>query len=318
LPAAERTGKLTLITDAVVRHVTTNDKGLADGVFYFDASTKQSNEVKAKIVVLCASALESTRIMFNSANSQHPAGLGNSSGVVGHYLMDHIFMVGAYGAFPALNREPEAANRPNGVYIPRFRNFGNDKTDKFIRGYGYQGGENVTVWEHAYAMKGFGKDFKADVRDGNISRMGLSGFGEMLPRWENCVSLDKEKVDAWGIPVLHIECAHGDNEKAMAKDIVEQAVAMLDASGAENISTFETLAPPGFGIHECGTARMGIDPTKSALNKWNQCHDVKNLFVLDGAAFPSIACQNPTLTMMALTVRACEHMIEEHKRGNLA
>lgn len=318
LPAAEKTGKLTLITNAVVRHVSTNDKGLADGVFYFDAITKESHEIKGKIVVLCASTLESTRILFNSANEQQPAGMGNSSGVLGHYLMDHIFMVGAFGVFPTLKREREVAERPNNIYIPRFRNFGSDNSDKFIRGYGFQGGENVTVWEHAYTMKGFGKDFKEEVRDGNMSRATLLGFGEMLPQWENQVMLDKEKVDAWGIPVLHIDCAHSDNEKAMAKDIVEQAAAMLEAAGAKHITTATTPAPPGFGIHECGTARMGNDPKKSVLNKWNQSHDVKNLFVLDGAAFPSIACQNPTLTMMALTVRACEYMVAEHKRGNLA
>lgn len=318
LPAAERTGRLTLITNAVVRHVTTNDEGLADGVLYFDAPSKQPREVKAKIVVLCASALESTRILFNSANDRHPGGLGNSSGVMGHYLMDHMYAIGAFGVFPKLKRKPELALRPNGIYIPRFRNLHDDKQSGFIRGYGYQGGENVTVWEHAYAIKGFGADYKAAVRDGNVSRVSLMGFGEMLPRWENRVSLDQEKVDAWGIPVLHIECEHGDNEKAMAKDIVEQAAAMLEAAGAEEVSTATVPAPPGFGIHECGTARMGNDPKTSVLNKWNQAHDVKNLFVMDGASFVSIACQNPTLTMMAMTVRACEYMVGEHKRGNLA
>jgi choline dehydrogenase-like flavoprotein len=140
----------------------------------------------------------------------------------------------------------------------------------------------------------------------------------MLPRWENQVSLDKEKVDAWGIPILHIDCEHGDNERAMVKDIVDQAAAMLEAAGAEQVTTNTVPAPPGFGIHECGTARMGNDPKTSVLNKWNQAHDVKNLFVMDGSAFVSIACQNPTLTMMALTVRACEYMVDEHKRGNLA
>lgn len=318
LPAAERTGKMTLITNAVVRHVTLGDGGRADGVFYFDKETKASREVKAKIVVLCASSLESTRILLNSTEGGNTNGLANSSGALGHYLMDHMYAIGAFGTFPNLKRKPGNASRPNGIYIPRFRNLHGDKQDKFIRGYGYQGGENATVWEHAYAMKGFGKDFKMAVRDGNVSRASLLGFGEMLPRWENMVSLDKEKVDAWGIPVLHIDCAHGDNEKAMAKDIIEQAAAMLEASGAENITTSAVPAPPGFGIHECGTARMGLDPKKSVLNGWNQAHDVKNLFVMDGASFPSIACQNPTLTMMAMTVRSCEYMVAEHKRGNFA
>lgn len=318
LPAAERTGRLTLITNAVVRHVTTDGSGRADGVYYFDSESKQPREVKAKIVVLCASTLESTRILFNSANDRFPNGLANSSGVLGHYLMDHMYAIGAFGVMPSLDRKPELAQRPNGVYVPRFRNLHGDKQKDFIRGYGYQGGENVTVYEHAYGTKGFGKDFKTAVRDGNESHVSLYGFGEMLPRWENRCYLDPEAVDAWGIPVLRIECEHGDNERAMAKDIVEQAAAMLEAAGAEEISTSTIPAPPGFAIHEAGTARMGADPKTSVLNQWNQAHDMNNLFVMDGSAFVSIACQNPTLTMMALTARACEYMVAEHKRGNFA
>lgn len=318
LPAAERTGRLTLVTNAVVRHVTTNDKGLADGVYYFDRELKQPREIKGKIVVLCASTLESTRILFNSKNDRHPNGLANSSGVLGHYLMDHMYAIGAFGVMPDLDRKPELANRPNGIYIPRFRNLHGDKRSDFIRGYGYQGGENVTVYEHAYGTKGYGASFKQAVRDGNESRVSLYGFGEMLPRKENRCYLDPEVKDAWDIPVLKIDCQHGDNERAMAKDIVDQAVVMLEAAGAEDISTSTVPAPPGFAIHEAGTARMGTDPKTSVLNQWNQAHDVKNLFVMDGSCFVSIACQNPTLTMMALTVRACEYMVDEHKRGNLA
>ena len=318
LPAAERTGRFTLITDAIAHTVNTDDRGLATGVLYYDKLTNVAHEVKAKVVVLCASTLESTRILFNSADERFPNGLANSSDHLGHYLMDHMYATGASGVMPTLGRKPEWAQRPNGIYIPRFRNLFGDKRSDFIRGYGYQGGENNTSYEHAYSTRGFGKEFKEEIRDGNVSRFSLSGFGETLPRWDNRAYIDPDTKDAWGIPAIRIECELGDNEKAMAKDIVEQAQEMLEAAGVEDITLRTTLAPPGFGIHEVGTARMGNDPKKSVLNKWNQTHDVKNLFVMDGGCFVSIACQNPTLTMMAITVRACDYLSEELKRGNLA
>ncbi len=318
LPMAEKTGKFTLVTNAVVRHVTTNGGGLADGVFYFDRATRSSREIKAKIVILCASTLESTRIMFNSGNERFPGGLANSSGVMGHYLMDHFMYPGAEGILAARNGTTrEIANRPNGIYIPRFRNI-DSKDSRFIRGYGYQGGEGVTVYEHAYSTKGFGAAFKEKVKTDTESRVRLVGFGEMLAKRENHVRLDDKVKDAWDIPALHIDCVQGDNERAMAKDMMESSKEMLEAAGAKITSTNTVYPPPGFAIHEVGTARMGSDPKTSVLNKWNQAHDVKNLFVMDGSCFVSIGCQNPTLTMMALTVRACEYAVAEHKRGNLA
>ena len=317
LPAAEATGKFTLITDAIVRNVVTNDAGLAKGVIYTDKATNETLELDADIVVLCASTLESTRILFNSANDQHPNGLANSSGVLGHYLMDHYFAMGAGGVMPMRNgAKAERAKRPNGIYIPRFRNV-DTREKNFIRGYGYQGGENVTVYEHAYSTPGFGSEFKESVRDASVSRIYLTGFCEMLAYKENRAELDPEVTDAWGIPVLHIDCKRGDNEEAMGKDAAEQAKAMLEAAGAEDVRSNASTAPPGFAIHEVGTARMGNDPKTSVLNKWNQTHDIKNLFVMDGSAFVSISCVNPTLTMMALTARACAYMVEEHKRGDL-
>lgn len=318
LPAAEATGKFTLITNALVRRVTTNDRGLADRVVYVDKETKAEREIKAKIVVLCASTLESTRILFNSANDRYPNGLANSSGVLGHYLMDHYFAMGAGGVMPMRNgAKAERAFRPNGIYIPRFRNV-DTKEKNFIRGYGYQGGENVTVYEHAYSTPGFGKEFKESVRGASVSRIYISGFCEMLPYKDNRAFIDPEVKDAWGIPVLRIDCTRRDNEEAMGKDAAEQAQAMLEAAGAEDVRSNASTAPPGFAIHEVGTARMGNDPKTSVLNKWNQAHDIKNLFVMDGSCFVSLSCVNPTLTMMALTVRACEYMVDEHKRGNLA
>lgn len=317
LPYAQATGNFTLVTNAIVRNVQMGDDKKAKGVLYFDKLTNTPHEAKGKIVILAASTLESTRILMNSADQRYSNGLANESGALGHYLMDHMYAVGARGTMPDMGRKPEIGIRPNACYIPRFRNFKGDKQQNFIRGYGYQGGENLTTFEHAYATKGFGKDFKEEVRDGHRSTLGLSGFGEMLADWDNRCELDPEVKDAWGIPVLRIHCELGDNEYAMVDDIVEQGKQMLEAAGAVDIRTDSEPAAPGFGIHEVGTARMGKDPKTSVLNKWNQCHDVKNLFVMDGSAFVSIACQNPTLTMLALTARACDYLVDEAKKGNL-
>jgi choline dehydrogenase-like flavoprotein len=232
--------------------------------------------------------------------------------------MDHIFAVGADGYLP-LRRgaKAELARRPNGIYIPRFRNLGTRESG-FVRGYGYQGGESVTVFEHAYSMPGFGAEWKNRVQSETLARVSLTGFGEMLARYENRCYLDPEVKDAWGVPVLRIDCRHSDNERAMARDMIEQAVAMMEAAGVEEIETRTELPPPGFAIHEVGTARMGLDPRTSVLDPYLRTHDVKNLFVMDGSCYVSIGCVNPTLTMMALTARACEHLIGEARRGDLA
>jgi choline dehydrogenase-like flavoprotein len=318
LPPARATGNFTLATNVIVRNVQMGDDKKAKGVLYFDKLTKTPHEAKAKIVILAASTLESTRILMNSKDARYSNGLANESDVLGHYLMDHMYAIGARGTMPDMGRKPEIGRRPNACYIPRFRNFKGDKQQNFIRGYGYQGGEGLTSFEHAFATKGFGASFKEDVRDGNQSTINLAGFGEMLADRKNRCELDPEVKDAWGTPVLRIHCEHGDNEKAMISDIVEQSKVMLEAAGATNITTDSSPAPPGFGIHEVGTARMGNDPKTSVLNQWNQCHDVKNLFVMDGAAWVSSACQNPTLTMLAMTARACDYLVAEAKRGNLA
>ena len=318
LPAAAATGNFTLVPEAMVHRVVIDDRGLAESVLLIDKTTGREERLRGRVVVLAASTLASTRVLLNSSNPSFPDGLANSSGVVGHYLMDHVFAVGASGVLPLRKgAKPELANRPNGIYIPRFRNL-ETRRDDFIRGYGYQGGERVTVYEHAYSMPGFGADFKQEVRGGNVASLSLGGFGEMLPRFENRCTLDPSKTDEWGIPVLRFEVEHGDNERAMATDMVEQAVVMLEAAGVEEISTRTQRPPPGFAIHEVGTARMGNDPKTSALNPFNQTHDIKNLYVMDGSAYVSIGCVNPTLTMMALTVRACEHLVKEAKSGGLA
>lgn len=315
IAAAQKTGRLTLQPNSVVAHVLVDEKGKAKGVTYVDQATKETREALGKVVVLAASTLESTRILFNSASSKHPAGLGNSSGVLGHYLMDHIMWGGAAGRLKNVKAEPHwgPPRRPNGIYIPRFHNI-TDKYSKFIRGYGFQGSSGPN---YNFGAPGFGADYKRAVKEQTFTGISLGGFGECLPRWDNYVEIDKGKKDAWGIPALKIHCAYGDNEKAMVLDMADRAAEMIEAAGGTEIVRRTQPNTPGLAIHEVGTARMGNDPKKSVLNKFNQVHDCKNVFVVDGSCYVSSACQNPTLTMMALTVRACDYMVEEAKAGRL-
>ena len=314
LRAAEATGKLTLRTDAVASHIVTDKAtGRASGVAYIDRLTRQAREVRAKAVVLCASTLESTRLLLNSA----PGGLANSSGTLGRYLMDHIYRGYTTGDFPELPRGKAwygAPRRPNGLYIPRFRNVDRASTNGFIRGYGYQGG----VWPgFHFAAPGFGERFKRAVRTDAAWSANLNAFCECLPRWDNRVELDPHVKDAWGIPALRVSMTWSDNEMRLWRDAQEQGAEMLEAAGAKNVRNAGAPSVPGFGIHEMGTARMGANPKTSVLNAFNRAHDVDNLYVTDGAAFASVGCQNPTLTMMALTVRACEDIVRRGRAGEL-
>lgn len=313
LKAAGDTGRLTLITDAVVSHISMDrNTGKASGVAYIDRTSRMPREIRAKVVVLCASTLESTRLLLNSA----PGGLANSSGALGHYLMDHIYGGGAAGEMPMLqaNAWYGPPRRPNGIYIPRFRNIKEKTTNGFIRGYGYQGS---SMPQFAMDAPGFGAEFKKAVRDQGKWVTSLGLWGECLPRHENYVEIDRNAVDAWGIPSLRIHMKWSDNELKIFEDGRQQAAEMLEAAGAKNVRVTGKPSVPGFCIHEIGTARMGSDPKKSVLNAFNQTHDVKNIFVTDGAAWVSSACQNPTLTMMAITVRACDHIIDRLKKGTL-
>jgi glucoside 3-dehydrogenase (cytochrome c) catalytic subunit len=321
LPAAAKTGRMTLRPNAVAREIIVDpNTGKASGVRVVNQITKQDYEEYGKVIVLCASTLESTRLMLNSKSRQYPNGLGNSSGVLGHYLMDHMFQISAGGFVPVLKgmEYDYSDGRANGIYVPRFRNI-RDKHPNFIRGYGMQGGcKQDYSFAHAKQTPGFGAEFKKVARENPREiPFWLGAWCEMLPRKENRVTIDPEKLDAWGIPALRIECAHGDNERAMAKDALETIKEMADSAGFMTQSTYSTPAPPGFCIHEVGTARMGADPKTSILNKWNQSWDVKNVFVTDGACFVSQGCQNPTLTMMAITARACDYIADEFKRQNL-
>ncbi len=318
LPAAERTGKMTLVPHAVVSHVVLNKKtGKAKGVHYVDGLTREHHEVTARAVVICAGTLESTRILLNSKSADGAEGLANSSGVLGHYLMDHAGGGGASGNLPMLTAEYQSmVGRANGIYVPRFRNL--DKPHgKFIRGYGFQGGSNQPL-QMAKGLAGFGADFKKKTRELHPWNISLGGFGECLARYENKVSINKDMVDAWGIPALHIDMQFGDNERAMVQDMGDSAAEMLEAAGATDIKvSYGPTSVPGILIHEVGTAPMGSDPKKSVLNKFNQAWDVKNLFVTDGACYISNANQNPTLTMMAITARAMDYLAHELKTGNL-
>ena len=317
LPAAYKTGRLTLRPYSVVRNLIYDSAtGRVSGAHVIDAQTKDSLEFKARIFFVCCSTLESTRLLLNSATPDMPNGLANGSGELGHNLMDHHMGGGASGVMPGHEDKVPFGNRPNGIYIPRFRNVRTKQRD-FIRGYGYQGGGSREGWSRGMSMPGFGADFKNSLKKPGPWRMGMGGFGECLPNHNNYVEINKEKLDAWGIPTLTIHCAWGENELAMHKDIAMQAAEMLAAAGARNISVTDRISSPGLGIHEMGTARMGRDPKTSVLNEHNQAHEVKNLFMTDGACMVSSSCVNPSLTYMALTARACDFAVSQMKKNEL-
>ena len=311
LPAAQATGRLTLRPFSIVRHlVYDRATNRATGVRMIDAQTRTEREYTARVVFLCASALESARILLNS-------GLANSSGQVGRNIMDHIKGGGARGQFDGWTDARTIGDRPNGIYVPRFRNVTTRHPD-FIRGYGFQGGAGRAGWQAALRAPGIGPALKARLTELGPWTMSFAGFGEMLPRAENRATLHPTLVDAWGIPSLHIECRWSDNELAIHRDMNVAAAELLEAGGAKNIEP-STSGPstPGGTNHEMGTARMGRDPKTSVLNGWNQAWDLPNLFVTDGAAMTSSGCQNPSLTYMALTARACHYAVEQLKRGEL-
>jgi choline dehydrogenase-like flavoprotein len=317
LPAAQETGNLTVRTHSVVHSVIYDEeKDKAVGVRVIDAVTKEPLEFYGRLIFLCASTLGSTQILLNSSTLRFPNGLANSSGALGHYLMDHIFAAGASAEIPGFGDRYYYGYRPNSLYLARFRNV-DQAHPGFLRGYGFQGGARRAGWDRGVWSPGLGVELKRRLREPGRWIMRLGGFGECLPRYENYVDLDPEQVDAWGIPLLRVHCAWSDNEIAIREDIQESAAEMLEAAGGRNVETYDRDWPPGLCIHEMGTARMGRDPKTSVLNAWCQAHDVPNLFVTDGAAMASSACQNPSVTYMALTARACNYAVGEVKKGNL-
>ncbi|MDX2048805.1 MAG: GMC family oxidoreductase [Chitinophagaceae bacterium] len=317
LPAAQKTGNLTLRPFSIVTKVLYDkDKKKATGVEVLDAETNKTYEYKAKIVFLNASTLNSTWILLNSATDVWPDGLGSSSGELGHNLMDHHLGVGAGGTVEGYEDKYYFGRRPNGIYIPRYRNVGSDKRD-YLRGFGYQGAGSRQGWSRNVAELSIGAELKEALTEPGQWSMGMGGFGEILPYHENKVTLDKTKKDKWGLNVLAIDCELKENEKKMRVDIVNDAKEMLEAAGVKNVNAREGDGTPGRGIHEMGTARMGKDPKTSVLNKWNQVWDAMNVFVTDGACMTSAACVNPSLSYMALTARAADYAVSELKKGNL-
>ena len=319
LPAAEATGNMTLRPNSIVHEVIYDDSSQrATGVRVIDTETKETIEFKAKVIFLCASAVASASILMQSTSSRFPNGLGNDSGELGHNIMDHHLGVGAYGTFEGLEDKYYTGRRPNGIYIPRFRNLGGatDRKD-FIRGYGYQGGASRSSTGVQSAEMAFGASFKEEILKPGQWTMSLGGFGEILPYHENKMYLDYDKKDQWGLPTVTFEATIKENELNMRKDMMEQAVEMLEKAGLKNVGSYDRGYSIGLGIHEMGTARMGRDPKTSVLGAYNQIHAVPNVYVTDGAAMTSAGNQNPSLTYMALTARAASHAVEQLKNNNL-
>jgi glucoside 3-dehydrogenase (cytochrome c) catalytic subunit len=317
LPPARATGRLTLKTFAIVTDlVFDRDRKRARSVRVLDAITGQTTEYSARLIFLCASTLNSTWILMRSATDVWPGGLGSSSGELGHNLMDHHFRCGANGDFAGHEDRYVYGRRPTGFYIPRFRNVGGERRD-YLRGFGYQGSASRQGWERAVAELGVGAAFKDQMAQPGPWRIGATAFGEMLPNHANRISIDTTRTDKWGLPVLAIDCATGENERLMRRDMMNDLAEMLEAAGATDVSVYDNDYAPGMGIHEMGTARMGRDAKTSVLNGRNQVWDCQNVFVTDGSCMASSACQNPSLTYMALTARAAAFAVEELKRGNL-
>lgn len=318
LPAAAKTGNMTLKANSVVHSIIYDQKkGKAIGVRVLDSETKQEVEYFAKIIFLNASTLGSTFILLNSTSNRFSNGMGNGSDQLGRNLMDHQYRAGAEADVEGFEDKYYIGRRPNGIYIPRFRNVGNDKRTDYIRGFGYQGSAGRSNWARGVQEMSIGEDLKNELTAPGGWSIGITGFGECLPYSDNRVTLNPDSKDIFGLPTLRIDAEWKENEKVMREDMKVAAAEMLEASGFKNVKMYDNPNNMGLGIHEMGTARMGKDPKTSVLNKWNQVHEASNVFVTDGAAMTSSACQNPSLTYMALTARAADHAVSELKKGNL-
>jgi len=321
LPAAARTGKFTLVSDAIVSDLLMDRSGRAEGVHYIDRVTREHREAYARVTVVAAGALESTRILLNSQSPSHPQGVGNSAGVLGRYLMDHFTVEGAGGFIPSLrSSKREAVGRPCGFLIPKYVNADNshNRNSNFLRGYRFDGDGSQELYGHAFLMPGLGDAWRNRVREEIPYYFAIEAQGECLPRSDNYVRLDPTKRDAWGIPVLHVDASYGENEKAMARAMRDNIAAILDELKLTDMSLPRTeLSVFGKNIHECGTARMGDNPEKSVVDRNCKVHDTRNVFVTDGAVFVTQGCYEPTLTIMAISARAGEHIGQAFRRGEL-
>ena len=319
LPAAELTGNMTLKPNSLV-HEIIYDKNLrkATGVRVIDSNTKEVFDYKAKVIFLCASTVGSTSILMQSISERFPNGMGNDSGELGHNLMDHHFQVGADAIIEGIEEKYYVGRKPAGFYIPRFRNLGGNTNKKnYTRGYGYQGdASRGGVSKNALEL-GYGSDFKRSITKPGDWSIGMQAFGEILPYHENKMYLDQDDKDSWGLPKVVFDAEIKENELNMRKDMMQQAIEMFEAAGAKEIVPYDKKYIFGNGIHEMGTARMGNDSKKSVLNKHNQIHAVKNVYVTDGSCMTSSGNANPSLTYMALTARAVKHAIQELNKKNL-
>lgn len=317
LPDAAKTGKLTIRPYSIVdRLIYDPDTNRIKGVSVIDAQTAESTEFYAKLVFLNASTFGSTQILLQSATKEFPDGLANSSGVLGHYLMDHHAGIGATGSFAGLKDSFYYGQRPASVYMPRFRNVHHQEKE-YIRGFTFENYTSRQDWTRGFWQAGIGADWKEDLTQPGKWTAYFEAYGETLPNYDNQISLSKDQKDKWGLPILEIDMAYGDNALNMRKDMQETAVEMLEAAQLEGVQAFGGSPTPGTVIHEMGTARMGNDPKTSVLNKWNQAHDIPNLFVTDGSCMVSSPPQNPSLTYMALTARACDYAVKALKRGEI-
>ena len=317
LPAAEKTGNMTLRPFSIVYELIYDEKkGKATGVKVLDAETGEQMEFYADVIFLCASTFGSTFIMMNSISNRFPNGFGNDSGELGRNIMDHHLSVGANADVEGFEDQYYFGRRANGMYIPRYRNIGKDKRD-YIRGFGYQGGASRQGWASLVKELSIGADLKEAVSKPGKWTVGMGGFGEILPYHDNKVTINKDKKDKYGLPTLTFDAILRDNELKMRKDMANDAAEMLEAGGFKNITTYDREIGIGLGIHEMGTARMGKDPKTSVLNKWNQVHACKNVYVTDGSFMTSAGCQNPSLGYMAFTARAVDHAVKEMNKNNI-
>ncbi len=320
LPAAYATGNLTLRPFSIVTEVIYDaESGRARGVRVVDAETNETTEFFARIVFLCASTVASTFILLNSRSDRFPNGLGNDSGELGHNMMDHHFKVGANGRSDDFGDKYYRGQRPNGIYIPRFRNIDDRSRRKdYVRGFGYQGSASRDNWARGIKeLSHFGADLKVDLIAPGPWRFGIGAWCETLPNHENRMYLNADLRDKWGLPTVTFDAGWKENELTMRKDAMNSAAEMLEAAGLRDVTPYDEGSAPGLCIHEMGTARMGRDPKTSVLNGWNQVHTVPNVFVTDGSCMTSSSCVNPSLTYRALTARAVDHAVSEVNTGNL-
>jgi len=320
LPAAAATGNMTLLPDSIVVEVIFDvQKNRATGVRVMDAHSKKITEYFARVIFLNASTVATAAILLQSVSKRFPNGLGNGSDQVGHNLMDHFIGAGSIGIHEGFTNEYYFGRKPNGIYIPRFRNLNEPTKNKdYLRGFGYQGSGTRKEWKDRYAVtEGFGKNYKDTITTPGPWALWIGAWGETLPYYDNKITLDSNRKDQWGLPLVKINFEFHENENAMRKDAMETAAEMLGRTGFKSIEELNYKLPGGSAVHEMGTVRMGRDPKTSVLNGFNQMHEVKNIFITDGSSMTSAACQNPSLTYMALTARACDYAISELKKRNI-